>query len=160
MGEAAPRATPRATPRAALTLLLALLLFPLLALAQPPARPPHPKEGPRPTGTFAPGSTGAGGAAASQGLPTAGPGVAPPAVVAADSVPVPFGEFLRLVADFHPVARQAGLASRRAQLDIQQARGAFDPSLNAKYYGKQLAGKDYYHDWETYLRVPPGLGWT
>ncbi len=135
------------------------MLFPLLAHAQT-TPPPYLKAGPRPTGTFAPGSTGAGGAAPSQGLPSAGPVAAPAAAAApaADSVAVPFGEFRRLVADFHPVARQAGLASQRAQLDIQQARGAFDPSLNAKYYGKQLAGKDYYHDWETYLRVPTWFG--
>ena len=90
------------------------------------------------------------------------PGALAPATpaggAAADSVELSFGEFLGLVADFHPVARQAGLNSARAQLEVQQARGAFDPSLNAKYYGKQLSGKDYYHDWETYLRVPTWFG--
>jgi len=192
---------------AALGLAL-LFLFPRLTFAQTPAAPPLPKaavapagtpppylrEGPRPQGLFAPGSTGAGGTAPSQStprpdgsdpsrpgpvlprptLPGGGaapgsptfdpirPGALTPAnpvgSASADSVELPFGEFVKLVADFHPVARQAGLNTPRAQLEIQQARGAFDPNLNAKYYGKQLGGKDYYHDWETYLRVPTWFG--
>jgi len=75
-----------------------------------------------------------------------------------DSLDLPFADFLALVSEFHPVARQAGLNTRRAQLEIQQARGAFDPNLAGKYYGKQLKGKEYYHDVETALRVPTWFG--
>ena len=59
---------------------------------------------------------------------------------------------------YHPVARQAGLNPERARQEIRQARGAFDPALSGKYYGKQLKGTEYYHDWETYLRVPTWFG--
>ena len=75
-----------------------------------------------------------------------------------DSLTLPHAEFLKLVSQYHPVARQAGLNPERARQEIRQARGAFDPSINAKYYGKQLKGNDYYHDWETALRVPTWFG--
>lgn len=83
----------------------------------------------------------------------------PPTVGAAtDSAVFSHAEFLALVAANHPIARQAALAPARARQEIAQARGAFDPALGAKYYGKQFQTKDYYHDWETYLRVPTWLG--
>ncbi len=194
--------------RAASALLTLLLLLPTLALAQQkptnttptlpkaavaPATttpPPYLDPGPRPRGTFAPGSTGQGGAAPSQDAPRAdGPDPSRPVPIlprqtlpggsqpgqstfnpiepgalrpasgpALDSLDVPFAEFLALVSQFHPVARQAGLNPQRAQLEIQQARGAFDPNLVGKYYGKQLKGKDYYHDVETALRIPTWFG--
>ncbi|MBF9220866.1 TolC family protein [Hymenobacter ruricola] len=76
----------------------------------------------------------------------------------ADSVEISHAEFLALLDQFHPIARQANLNPERAQQEIRQARGAFDPSLTGKYYGKQLKGNDYYHDWETALRVPTWFG--
>ncbi|WP_310391615.1 TolC family protein [Hymenobacter sp.] len=79
-------------------------------------------------------------------------------IPATDSVALRHNEFLALVGEFHPVARQAALNPERAQQDIRQARGAFDPNLNGKYSGKQLKGSEYYHDWETYLRVPTWFG--
>ena len=75
-----------------------------------------------------------------------------------DTIQLPFREFVGLVGAYHPVARQAGLATERARLEVRQARGAFDPSLTGKYYGKQLNSKDYYHDWETALRIPTWFG--
>ncbi len=75
-----------------------------------------------------------------------------------DSAEIPHAAFLDLVRQHHPVARQAALNPERAQQEIRQARGAFDPSISAKYYGKELKGKDYYHDWETALRVPTWFG--
>ena len=77
---------------------------------------------------------------------------------APDSAALPHAEFLALVGQFHPVARQAALNPERAQQDIRQARGAFDPTVNGKYYGKQLKGTEYFHDWETYLRIPTWFG--
>ncbi|MBJ6109914.1 TolC family protein [Hymenobacter sp. BT523] len=85
---------------------------------------------------------------ASQAQPT------PPA----DSVVISHAEFLAVLDQFHPVARQANLNPERAQQEIRQARGAFDPALTGKYYGKELKGKDYYHDWETALRIPTWFG--
>ena len=77
---------------------------------------------------------------------------------APDSAALPHAEFLALVGQFHPVARQAALNPERAQQDVRQARGAFDPTVNGKYYGKQLKGTEYFHDWETYLRIPTWFG--
>ena len=77
---------------------------------------------------------------------------------APDSAALPHAEFLALVGQFHPVARQAALNPERAQQDVRLARGAFDPTVNGKYYGKQLKGTEYFHDWETYLRIPTWFG--
>ena len=77
---------------------------------------------------------------------------------ASDSLTLTHAEFLNLVAQYHPVARQAALNPERARQEIRQARGAFDPNISAKYYGKQLKGSDYYHDLETALRVPTWFG--
>ena len=77
---------------------------------------------------------------------------------AADTAMLPHTAFLDLVGQYHPVARQAALNPERARQEIRQARGAFDPAVAAKYYGKQLKGADYFHDWETYLRVPTWFG--
>ena len=76
----------------------------------------------------------------------------------ADSVVISHTEFLGLVDQYHPVARQAALQPIRAEQEVRQARGAFDPALSAKYYGKSLKGNDYFHDWETALRIPTWFG--
>lgn len=75
-----------------------------------------------------------------------------------DSLVLSHAEFLDLVSQHHPVARQAALNPARAQQEIRQARGGFDPSVQAKYYGKEFKGKTYFHDWETALRIPTWFG--
>lgn len=58
----------------------------------------------------------------------------------------------------HPVARQAALLPERALQEVRFARGQFDPMATSKYYGKALGGKEYFHDWDTQLRVPLWFG--
>ncbi|MBC7447263.1 MAG: TolC family protein [Hymenobacteraceae bacterium] len=58
----------------------------------------------------------------------------------------------------HPVARQAGLLPERAQQEVRFARGLFDPTISSKYAGKTLGGKDYFHDWDSQVRVPVWYG--
>ncbi|MBC8081961.1 MAG: TolC family protein, partial [Hymenobacter sp.] len=58
----------------------------------------------------------------------------------------------------HPVARQANLLPERARQEVRYARGLFDPAATSKYYGKTLGGKDYFHDWDSQLRVPLWYG--
>ena len=188
LGGAAPAARAQRPARPA-PVAPAAPALPKAAVAPADVPPPYLNPGPRPRGTFAPGSTGTGGTAPSQGIPrpdtrdpsTPGPvlpyqalpgasnpgqptfnPIAPGALgaVAApiDTVALAFRDFVRLVGDYHPVARQAGLAPERARLEVRQARGAFDPNLTAKYYGKRLSGQDYYNDWETALRVPTWFG--
>ncbi|MCB2407007.1 TolC family protein [Hymenobacter lucidus] len=58
----------------------------------------------------------------------------------------------------HPVARQAALLPEKALQEVRLARGAFDPAATSKYYGKTLGGKEYFHDWDSQLRVPLWFG--
>ncbi|SET99076.1 TolC family protein [Hymenobacter actinosclerus] len=78
----------------------------------------------------------------------------------ADSVGRVFGlsDLLSYVALRHPVARQAGLLPERARQEVRYARGLFDPSATSKYSGKTLKGQEYFHDWDTQLRVPVWYG--
>ena len=58
----------------------------------------------------------------------------------------------------HPVARQAGLLPERALQEVRYARGQFDPVATSKYYGKTFGGTEYFHDWDSQLRVPLWFG--
>ncbi len=82
-----------------------------------------------------------------------------PPVPAADSGRVfTLTDMLTYVALRHPVARQAGLLPERALQEVRYARGLFDPAATSKYYGKTFKGKEYFHDWDTQLRVPVWYG--
>jgi outer membrane protein TolC len=67
-------------------------------------------------------------------------------------------DLLTYVTQRHPVARQAALLPERAQQEVRYARGLFDPTATSKYYGKTLGGKEYFHDWDSQLRVPLWFG--
>ncbi|GAA4349239.1 TolC family protein [Hymenobacter saemangeumensis] len=67
-------------------------------------------------------------------------------------------DLLTYVTQRHPVARQAGLLPERARQEVRFARGMFDPAATSKYYGKTLGGKEYFHDWDTQLRIPVWYG--
>jgi outer membrane protein TolC len=67
-------------------------------------------------------------------------------------------DLLTYVTQRHPIARQAGLQPERARQEVRYARGLFDPSASSKYYGKTFGGKEYFHDWDTQLRVPLWFG--
>jgi outer membrane protein TolC len=65
--------------------------------------------------------------------------------------------FVQIVAH-HPVARQARLLSERARQEIRLSRGTMDPTLEAKYYHKELNGQNYYTLWDNTLRIPVWFG--
>jgi outer membrane protein TolC len=65
--------------------------------------------------------------------------------------------FVQIVAH-HPIARQIGLLSQKARQEIRLARGVLDPTLEAKYYHKELGGQNYYTLWDNTLRVPVWFG--
>ncbi|MBT9392862.1 TolC family protein [Hymenobacter sp. NST-14] len=67
-------------------------------------------------------------------------------------------DMLTYVALRHPVARQAGLLPERAFQEVRYARGLFDPTATSKYYGKTFKDQEYFHDWDTQLRVPLWFG--
>lgn len=78
--------------------------------------------------------------------------------VAADPVPFPFTDFLRIVKDFHPVSKQAQLSNEMAGLAARSARGTFDPLLHSDYTKKTYAGKLYYGYFDNYLKIPAWIG--
>ena len=104
------------------------------------AQPLRPKKGAPPTG--------------------ASPVLASLAPIAPDSTGPAFAlaDLLAYVTLRHPVARQAALLPERALQEVRFARGVFDPAATSKYYGKALGGKEYFHDWDTQLRVPLWFG--
>ncbi|SFP76243.1 Outer membrane protein TolC [Hymenobacter arizonensis] len=91
-------------------------------------------------------------------LALAGPLCAQTSPAAGDSAVFGLNDFYRFVTERHPVARQAGLLPERAQQEVRQARGAFDPRAESKFYGKEFDGKSYFYDWDNALRVPIWLG--
>ncbi len=82
----------------------------------------------------------------------------PPTAGADTSQVFALADLLTYVLLRHPVARQAGLLPERALQEVRFARGQFDPTATSKYYGKTLGGKEYFHDWDTQLRVPLWFG--
>jgi outer membrane protein TolC len=67
-------------------------------------------------------------------------------------------DLLTYVALRHPVALQAGLLPERALQEVRYARGLFDPTATSKYYGKTFKGQEYFHDWDSQLRIPVWYG--
>ncbi|MBA9075317.1 MULTISPECIES: TolC family protein [Rufibacter] len=78
---------------------------------------------------------------------------------AADSTAVfTIEDLMRQMLVHHPVARQANQLTEQARQEIRMARGAFDPTANAKLYHKELGGKNYYTLWDNVLKVPLWVG--
>ncbi len=67
-------------------------------------------------------------------------------------------DYLSWVRKQHPVMRQAALLERRAEVSVQQARGAFDPKLYGDYEDKSFDDKNYFRIGEAGLKVPTWLG--
>ncbi|QIX59752.1 TolC family protein [Hymenobacter sp. BT18] len=91
-------------------------------------------------------------------LPAPPPLVARPVDLPDSSRVFGLSDLLAYVTLRHPVARQAGLLPERALQEVRFARGQFDPAATSKYYGKTLGGKEYFHDWDSQLRVPLWFG--
>lgn len=82
-----------------------------------------------------------------------------PALLMADTTGVfAMEDFYVQILKYHPVARQANLLSERAKQELRVARGLLDPSINSKYYKKELGGTNYYTLWDNSLRVPVWYG--
>lgn len=54
----------------------------------------------------------------------------------------------------HPVVKQAALLSEMAKAQVAQARGKFDPALQAEFRKKYFGNTDYYNAWNSFLKVP------
>jgi outer membrane protein TolC len=66
--------------------------------------------------------------------------------------------FLGIVRSYNPLARAANLQVARAEAGIQQARGAFDPSLEGSLQRKTLDGKVYYSYLNPQISIPTWYG--
>jgi outer membrane protein TolC len=73
--------------------------------------------------------------------------------------------FIGQVKQHHPVAFAAGLVNDKAQAQVLQARGAFDPALQGKLNQKTFLGTQYFNLLETGLLLPTrspvefSMGW-
>ena len=67
-------------------------------------------------------------------------------------------EFLSVVRQFHPVARQAGLGVRIARAGLLASRGAFDPSVKLQQNDKIFDGTNYYDVQGGELKIPTWYG--
>lgn len=76
---------------------------------------------------------------------------------ASDSV-FTLNEFLFLVKNFHPVARQSNLVPEMARQEVRMARGMFDPVLATTYDNKTFDTKNYWSLLEAKLKVPTWFG--
>ena len=69
-----------------------------------------------------------------------------------------FDEYLKLVKEFHPVAKQADLLVNSADAGVLRARGGFDPKLEIGYEGKEFSGTDYFDILNATLKIPTWYG--
>lgn len=75
-----------------------------------------------------------------------------------DSIALGYTDFLGLVLENHPIAKQAALKGQTGAQYLRVARGAFDPYLAAGWDAKQFAGKNYWQLFEGSVRVPTWFG--
>lgn len=67
-------------------------------------------------------------------------------------------EFLQLVLQYHPMAKQADLLSEKAKQNLRSARGNFDPYIDLYYQEKQFKDKRYYEYSRNAIKFPTWLG--
>lgn len=67
-------------------------------------------------------------------------------------------DFINIVKQYHPIARQADLQVARAKANVQQSRGAFDPEIGAMLDRKAFDGKLYYSYFKPELTIPTWYG--
>ena len=63
-------------------------------------------------------------------------------------------EFYRIVLEYHPIVKQAGLLNQMAQQEVRLARGGFDPKLNLSLDRKDFQDKTYYDRLDGYVSFP------
>lgn len=69
-----------------------------------------------------------------------------------------FGEYIRLIRENHPVARQASLQLELGEAQQLMARGGFDPRVDAVLDHKSFDGKNYFRTSYAQLKVPTWFG--
>jgi outer membrane protein TolC len=79
-------------------------------------------------------------------------------VADADRTVLPFPDFLYLVQQNHPVAKQSLLFNRTAQAELLSAKGGFDPKLFGDYEQKYFDSKNYFALGEYGVKIPTWYG--
>lgn len=67
-------------------------------------------------------------------------------------------DFIQMVENYHPVAKQAGLLEAKGAQTIRSAKGAFDPVLFAYWDEKDFNEKDYYRNFSSGVKGATPLG--
>jgi outer membrane protein TolC len=67
-------------------------------------------------------------------------------------------EYLNIVQQYHPIAKQAYLLNDRAKLIRQMALGGFDPKLSAEKESKKYDGISYYNYFSPEVKLPIWYG--
>lgn len=63
-------------------------------------------------------------------------------------------DYLAQISHYHPVVKQAGIVVKKAQADLLQARGGFDPVVSTSYTQKTFGDILYYNTLQTQLKIP------
>ncbi len=69
-----------------------------------------------------------------------------------------FNEYLGYVKKYHPLVKQANLKLNEAQALLMEARGAFDPKIEADYTNKQYKNQNYYSILNGSFKIPTWYG--
>ena len=67
-------------------------------------------------------------------------------------------EYLGYVKEFHPIAKQARLATSSAEAKLLKARGAFDPKIQVDFAKKEFKNTEYYNNLNASFKVPTWYG--
>lgn len=69
-----------------------------------------------------------------------------------------YDEYLGFVKKFHPLVKIANLEISQAQANLLQARGAFDPKIEADFSSKDFKGNSYYSIFNSSFKIPTWYG--
>lgn len=69
-----------------------------------------------------------------------------------------YDEYLGFVKKFHPLVKIANLEISQAQANLLQARGAFDPKIEADFNSKDFKGNSYYSVFNGSFKIPTWYG--
>ncbi|MBK7149418.1 MAG: TolC family protein [Bacteroidetes bacterium] len=67
-------------------------------------------------------------------------------------------EFIGIIKQYHPLAKQAQLLPEQAKAELLIARGGWDPKLTSDYDNKTYDGNNYYSYFENKVTVPVWYG--
>ncbi|SEF66715.1 TolC family protein [Algoriphagus boritolerans] len=77
---------------------------------------------------------------------------------AQDTLRLGFEEYMEWVRLYHPVSAQADLNLRLGQMELRQARGAFDPLIYGNLDRKEFKETTYYNKRDLGMKIPTGMG--